>query len=70
MDCEREFYLCPACFRVEEESQEHHQRRMIYYAGFALGDAALKPPQDEAGNLTTRAPRWFVQQRWPHALRK
>lgn len=68
MDCEREFFLCPACFHIEEARREHHQRQMFHYAGFQAGDEQIKPLQDRSGNLTSRAPRWFVERRWPHAL--
>lgn len=69
MDCEREFFLCAKCFHVADVGQEHHRRRMLHYDGFPAGDAQIRPPQDSAGNLKSRAPRWFVEKQWPHALR-
>lgn len=68
MDCEKEFYLCPKCFHIADAVQEHHQRPMFRYAGFQPGHAQIKPVQDEAGNLKSRAPRWFVEKQWPHAV--
>lgn len=68
MDCEREFFLCPTCFHVADVSQEHHRRRMLHYAGFTAGDEQIRPVQDSAGSLKSRAPRWFVEKQWPHAL--
>lgn len=68
MDCEQEFYLCQNCFHVADGKDEHHQRPMFHYTGFQAGDAQIKPVLDEAGNLKTRAPRWYVEKKWPHAL--
>ena len=68
MDCEREFFLCPKCFHVAEIRQEHHRRLMFHYVGFQVGNDQIKPVQDGAGTLKTRAPRWFVEKQWPHAL--
>lgn len=68
MDSEREFYLCSSCFDIAEVRQEHHQRPMIHYRGYQVGDPQIKPVLDEGGNLRTRAPRWFVEKKWPHAL--
>ena len=70
MDCEREFFLCPKCFHVAQASEEHHQRSMFHYSGYRLGDEHIKPLQDGAGNLKSRAPRWFIAQQWPHVLRR
>lgn len=69
MDCERAFFLCPKCFHVADVSQEHHRRRMLHYGGFQAGHEQIRPLQDGAGNLKSRAPRWFVEKQWPHALR-
>lgn len=69
MDCEREFFLCPKCFHVADVSQEHHLRRMFHYVGFQAGHEQLGPIQDNSGNLKGRAPRWFVEKQWPHAVR-
>lgn len=69
MDWQEEFYLCPHCFRIAETSQIHHQRRMLHYPGFPAGHDSLKPPHDEHGDLTSRAPRWFIEQRWQLARR-
>lgn len=68
MDSEREFYLCPSCFDISDAEQEHHRRAMFHYRGFQAGHSQIKPVLDEGGNLRTRAPRWFVEQKWPHAL--
>lgn len=68
MNWEVEFYICPKCFRIAQARKKHHQRQMLHCAGFPAGDTQLKPPQDEQGNLKSRAPRWFVEQRWPHAI--
>lgn len=68
MDSECEFYLCASCFDIAEVKQEHHRRPMFHYRGFRAGDAQIKPVIDEGGSLKTRAPRWFVEKRWPHAL--
>lgn len=68
MDSEREFYLCASCFEITEVKKEHHRRPMFHYRGFRAGDVQIKPLLDTGGNLKTRAPRWFVEKRWPHAL--
>lgn len=70
VDCETEFYICSCCFHVAEARQEHHRRPMVHCPGYPAGHPSLKPPLDEKGNLVSRAPRWFVEQQWPHAVQK
>ena len=48
-DCD--FYICSVCFNTHEAPT----------TCFRPGDADLKPLMDEAGNLKSSAPRWFLR---------
>lgn len=63
MECEGEFYICGKCFRIDEVVREHHQVAMFHFPGYVPGHELLKPPCDRWGNMTSRAPRWFTEQR-------
>ncbi|MDX1413196.1 MAG: hypothetical protein R3293_03345 [Candidatus Promineifilaceae bacterium] len=52
------FYLCPVCFSASRQRLECHDQLMIPCNANKLGDC--KPLMDEAGNFSSRAPRWFI----------
>jgi hypothetical protein len=52
------FYLCPVCFSASRQRLECHDHLMIPCNAEKLGDC--KPLMDEAGDFSSRAPRWFI----------
>ena len=60
MNTEQEFYVCTFCFFASETNDQCHDRAMVHYPGYAVGDARLKPIMTESGRLKTRMPRWML----------
>ena len=52
------FYICPICFSASHQRLECHGHLMIPCNASKLGDC--KPLMDEAGDFSSRAPRWFI----------
>ncbi|MCI0397160.1 MAG: hypothetical protein L0332_08455 [Chloroflexi bacterium] len=67
IDTQCRFYICTVCFRTSETALECHGHRMVHCDGFLPGDPRLKPVMSRAGELKTRAPRWFWEQVQPAA---
>jgi len=61
MNTSRIFYLCPTCFEVSESEMGGHRHRVIRVDPGEPDDERRKPAMDEAGRLTSRAPRWFLE---------
>jgi hypothetical protein len=61
MDVDCDFYICPLCFAVSETVRECHGQSMIHCAELEPGDSRLKPLLDDEGELKSRAPRWFLE---------
>lgn len=60
MNTEQEFYICPFCFFASETNDSCHDRTMIHYPGFSVGDTRLKPVTTASGGIKTRMPRWML----------
>ncbi len=55
------FYICPMCFRVSETQETCHDRPMLACDAGSAGDERRKPLMDNAGQIVSRAPRWFIE---------
>ncbi len=53
-----QFFICPVCFSASRQRLECHDHLMIPCNANKLGDC--KPLMDEAGEFSSRAPRWFI----------
>ena len=58
----RILHICSACFSVSEAPEECHGKPMIEVDCGQPGAASSWPCTDREGRLTTRAPRWWVEQ--------
>ncbi len=57
----RTVYICPECHWVSLRAVRHHNRKMVKCDAGVPGDPRSKPLFDAAGNLKSRAPRWWIE---------
>ncbi len=60
MNTEQEFYICTFCFAASENNDQCHDRAMVHYPGYPVGDTRLKPVMAVSGGIKTRMPRWIL----------
>ena len=58
----RILHMCSTCFRVSEVHEDCHGKPMNQVDCGQPGEATSWPCTDEAAHLTTRAPRWWIEQ--------
>ncbi len=54
------FYLCPMCFETFEAEPLNHRHQVMRIDTARLDTEARRPTTDDAGHLTSHAPRWFL----------
>jgi len=57
------FFMCSLCFRTSTTAEICHNRPMLTCDTGCWGDECRKPLIAADGQLLTRAPRWWLQQR-------